>query len=385
MNAPKPLKVDEPVKMVFAGGFLGSGKTTALAGIGKRLIERDLRVGLITNDQTDNLVDTVIARQMLSKLDVPIEEVVKGCFCCRFDELIDHIEKILVHKPDVLLGEPVGSCTDFVAAVANPIKIHYHGLFRFAPFSILVDPDRVRELLLEETKTSFPEDVMYLFQKQLEEADIIILNKIDLLSEQERDRLVSELKSAFPEKDVMALSAKQGPGMDEWIEDLLSGRPGANTVLRQIDYDRYATAEAVLGWLNAALMISSKEPFNARDFAMDLAEFLKKAFKEEQAEIGHLKFIITSGGKAMWANLTHLASNPSISGEDLGDLSSGSLIINARVRIEPEGLERIVRDSLGHVTKSFAVDFDIMDLQCFSPAYPEPPHIVRERVEDRDS
>ena len=78
-----------------------------------------MRVGFITNDQTENLVDTVIARQMLSELDVPVEEVVKGCFCCKFDELIAHVEKILAHDPDVLMGEPVGSCTDFVAAVAN--------------------------------------------------------------------------------------------------------------------------------------------------------------------------------------------------------------------------------------------------------------------------
>jgi G3E family GTPase len=189
MVVPRKIKVEKPVKLIFAGGFLGSGKTTALAALAKRLIERGMRVGLITNDQTENLVDTVIAKQMLSELGVPIEEVVKGCFCCRFDELMDHMEKILAHNPDVLMGEPVGSCTDFVAAVANPIKIGYREAFRFAPFSIMVDPDRVRELLLEETETNFPEEVAYLFGKQMEEADIIALNKIDLLSGQETERL----------------------------------------------------------------------------------------------------------------------------------------------------------------------------------------------------
>ena len=88
MVVPRKIKVDKPVKLIFAGGFLGSGKTTALAALAKRMIERGMRVGLITNDQTENLVDTVIAMQMLSELGVPIEEVVKGCFCCRFDELI---------------------------------------------------------------------------------------------------------------------------------------------------------------------------------------------------------------------------------------------------------------------------------------------------------
>lgn len=381
MTTPKKLEVEKPVKMVFAGGFLGAGKTTALAGLGKLMIERGMRVGLITNDQSHNLVDTVIARQMLSELGVPIEEVVKGCFCCRFDELIDHIEKILEHKPDVLLGEPVGSCTDFVAAVANPIKIHYHEAFRFAPFSIMVDPVRVREMLLGENQTSFPEEVSYLFQKQLEEADIVVLNKTDLLSDDEKERLVSVLADQFSEKSVAAVSAKHGNGMDEWLEDLLSGRPGANTVLRQIDYDRYATAEAVLGWLNAAAALTSNEPFDTRAFGVALSEKLRDVFRAENAEIGHLKFIITSAGKAMWVNITHLADDPSVSGDSLGGLSKASLILNARVRIEPEQLEKIVERALETVAESFDIKPEIMELQCFSPAYPAPPYLMREQVD----
>jgi G3E family GTPase len=116
MEKTRDIQVDSPVKLIFVGGFLGSGKTTALAGIAKRLLRLGKRVGIVTNDQSDNLADTVIVREMLGELGVPIEEVVAGCFCCKFEELIDNIEKILVHKPDLLLGEPVGSCTDFVAA-----------------------------------------------------------------------------------------------------------------------------------------------------------------------------------------------------------------------------------------------------------------------------
>ena len=381
MSPSKTLSVKKPVKLIFAGGFLGSGKTTALASLAKRLIQRDMRVGFITNDQSENLVDTVIVRQMLSELGVPVEEVVKGCFCCKFDELIEHVEKILVHDPDVLMGEPVGSCTDFVAAVANPIKIQYKDAFRFAPFSILVDPDRVRELMLDETETEFPEDVAYLFGKQMEEADNIVLNKIDLISQNESDRLLSAIGETFQDKKLMAVSAKEGSGMDEWLDDLLSGRPGANTVLRQIDYDRYAHAEAVLGWLNAAVFMSAPEPFGASNFARTLLRELRDAFKQKEGEIGHLKIVITAAGKSLWANLTHLASEPSISGETLDELSKAALIINARVRLEPQDLEATVRDVLNTVSMDMGVKSEIDDLQCFSPAYPEPPHVIRESVE----
>jgi G3E family GTPase len=381
MEKTRNIKVDSPVKLIFVGGFLGSGKTTALAGIAKRLLKLGKRVGIVTNDQSDNLADTVIVREMLEGLGVPVEEVVAGCFCCKFEELIDNIEKILLHKPDILLGEPVGSCTDFVAAVANPIKIHYHEAFRFAPFTTMVDPDRVRELLLAETESNFPEEVAYLFGKQLEEADILVLNKIDLLADAEVKRLVSLLTEKYPEKEILAISARDGGGVEKWLEVLLSGRPGANTVLSQIDYDRYARAEAVLGWLNAAIKISSDQLFAADKFVMDLFIELRESFKQEKGEIGHLKSVFTSGGKSFWVNLTNLSSDPMVSGEPMVTLSKGSLILNARVQLDPDRLEKIVRDVLTSVAERFDVKTEIDDLQCFSPAYPNPPHIVRETID----
>jgi G3E family GTPase len=374
------LTVKKPVKLIFAGGFLGSGKTTALAALARRLIRRDMRLGIITNDQTENLVDTVIVKQMLGELGVPVEEVVEGCFCCKFDELIAHMEKIMAHEPDVLLGEPVGSCTDFVATVANPIKIHYKDEFRFAPFSTMVDPHRVREFMLGETDTTFPEEVTYLFMKQLEEADLIVLNKIDLLEDDEIRRLTSILEKKFSGKKVMAVSAREGRGMDQWLEVLLSGRPGANTVLRQIDYDRYARAEAALGWLNSAITVSASEGFDAGEFLNRLAETIRNALQQKNAGIGHLKFVITSAGKATWANVTHLAAEPVISGEQLGNLLKGTLILNARVRLEPDELETIVRASLDRVFKDAGMLFEIVELQCFSPAYPDPPYLMRDSV-----
>ncbi|MEW5910738.1 MAG: GTP-binding protein, partial [Thermodesulfobacteriota bacterium] len=328
-------------------------------------------------------VETVIVREMLSELQVPVEEVVKGCFCCKFDELIEHMEKILIHKPDFLLGEPVGSCTDFVAAVANPVKIHYKDAFRFAPFSIMVDPDRVRGLLLKEHETGFPEEVAYLFSKQVEEADLVVLNKTDLISETERRRLIAALKKEFPGKTYLALSAKQETGLDKWLEILLSGKPGAETVLGQIDYDRYARAEAVLGWLNAAVSISAANPFDAKKFLMNLAVELRDAFSEQNAQIGHLKFVITGGGKSMWANLTRIESDPSLSSVSLGKIRKGTLLINARVRMEPSDLEASVRRVLKEVGKKMGISKRITDLQCFSPAYPEPPYLIRKNIRDR--
>jgi len=378
MKAPKPLKTNKTVRLIFAGGFLGSGKTTALGALAKRLIRKGLRIGIITNDQSGNLADTLIVRQMLEELDVPVEEVVKGCFCCKFDELVEQMEKILGHNPDILMGEPVGSCTDFVAAVAHPIKIHYKDAFIFSPLTTMVDPDRVRELLLKETESTFPEEVAYLFHKQLEEADLIVLNKTDLIGNSEQARLAEALKKEFPKKEVMPVSAINETGMKEWLDLLLSDRPGAETVLGQIDYDRYATAEAVLGWLNAAVKLTSKQSANPEKILTEFVLSMREVFRDRKAGIGHVKCALTTGGKSMWINLTGLEAQPVVSGKKLDDVNSGTLLVNARVKLEPEDLESVVRETLKRISRRHLIHLEVSDLQCFSPAYPAPPYLTRE-------
>jgi G3E family GTPase len=378
MKTPKPLPaVPEPVKLIFVGGFLGAGKTTALGSLAKMLIGRGKKLGIVTNDQSGNLADTLIVRQMIDELSVPVEEVVSGCFCCKFDELIDKIDRILVHGPDILLGEPVGSCTDFVAAVANPIKINYGETFVFAPFTTLVDPERMRELLLAEIPTPFPEEVAYLFGKQLEEADIIVLNKVDMIAGNECRRLMDALKERYPRKEVLAVSARNGQGMETWLEQLVSGRPSAGTVLTQVDYDRYAKAEAVLGWLNAAVKITSNRPFEPEALLERLIRNINDAFCTRNACIGHLKLALTSQGQTQWANITHSNTEPTIGGKPMGEITGATLLINARVQMTPEKLEADVRTAVFVIATQLDLGAEILELQCFSPAYPNPPYLMR--------
>lgn len=83
----------------------------------------------------------------------------------------------------------------------------------------------------------------------------------------------------------------------------------------------------------------------------------------------------------MWVNLTNLKSEPLVSDTVLGELTRGTLILNARVQMEPELLEELVRKSLIEVAARFGVEATVDDLQCFSPAYPTPPNVIREKVE----
>ncbi|MFN4179997.1 MAG: GTP-binding protein [Armatimonadota bacterium] len=372
---PKDLKSQKPVRIIFTGGFLGAGKTTALGSIAKRLLQQGLTVGLVTNDQAANLVDTAIVKE----LGVPVAEIAGGCFCCRFSDLVDATEQILAKNPDVLLGEPVGSCTDLAATVVNPLKLFYGDIFRIAPFSVLVDPHRVKELVLKETETRFPEEVAYLFHKQLEEADIIVLNKVDILNPEEADRLVMALKELQPKKPVLKVSALRGDGVDEWLKMLMTDAPAGSHILRDIDYDTYAKGEAVLGWLNSTIRLIGSPQFNARQFAEVLMRELQSAINDHNAEVAHLKFLLTSGTQMLRGHLTKSDAEPNFVGE-LDEVEEATLVVNARVTLSPELLSDITKQGILKAAEAVNAEAEILNLQSFSPPYPRPPYRVTEPV-----
>ena len=164
------------LRFILLGGFLGAGKTTALARLARHYAGRGQRVGLVTNDQAQDLVDT----NSLRAQGFAAEEVAGACFCCRFDDLVGKVGQLQSgERPDVILAEPVGSCTDLVATVVQPLRDLYGDRFEVAPYPVLFKPSQGSRILRNESGSGFSPKAAYIFRKQLEEADAIVINRID--------------------------------------------------------------------------------------------------------------------------------------------------------------------------------------------------------------
>ena len=278
------------MKLFLVGGFLGSGKTTAIQQACMELLYDDVKVAVITNDQGSRLVDTTFIRSF----SIPIQEVVNGCFCCNYEHL-DHSISLLIeqHDPAIIFAESVGSCTDLVATIAKPLAKFHPQL----DVSISVFADACLLLSLVNGASCFlDETVQYIYKKQLEEADIIVVNKIDLLDNDELQQVKEILQSDYSGKKILFQNSLNKESIQKWINDLNNYKTPGHRKSLDLDYDIYGEGEAKLGWMDADLSIITAD-HNAYEATLTLINKIFSKIIELQLPIGHLKFLIDDGSE----------------------------------------------------------------------------------------
>jgi len=265
--------------------------------------------------------------------------------------------KLAAAESDVILAEPVGSCMDISATILQPLKRFHGGDYQLAPFTVLVDPERARDLLSE----SADEKLSYLFRNQLAEADLVFFTRADL------DPTYPDL----PGDAAGALSTLTGEGVEQWLSLVLAPSETAGRKLLDVDYGRYAEAEAALGWLNLRARIELDSPRSPSLVVGPLLDELDARLTDAGAQIMHLKVMDDSPAGWIRASLCRNGQDPLVD----GDLTASAglqhdLVINLRALADPLLLAGIVRTAVG----SLPGRAEILQEQAFRPAPPRPEH-----------
>lgn len=161
---------------------------------------------------------------------------------------------------------------------------------------MLVDPERIKLLLPEGEDINLPEEIKYLMQLQLEEADLIVLNKIDLMTPEEIERDVAFLEEACPDIPVMKISALTREGIPELAEYLETHE----TLLKNFsvrDDEKFQEAEKTLTWYNRRLFFKQldDEKIDCNAVIDDLIEEIRMGLIERKRNVPHLKTFATAG------------------------------------------------------------------------------------------
>lgn len=360
------------MKLHLVGGFLGSGKTTAIASAAKQLMDRGQIVGVVTNDQGRYLVDSAFFESQM----MPVTAVTGGCFCCNYDKLTDQLDEMLEkYQPDVIFAESVGSCADIVATVINPLVELAQDAMKPASFSLFTD-SRLLYQRLSGGDMPFSEDVVYIFDEQIEEANFLIINKRDLLTRAQTAELLQLAHARYPHKEIRLQDSYEASNITAWLalidsEEMLLPRQAVD-----IDYDRYAKGENQLVWLNEEITLSHIQEGLSRRVVIDFIRNIIEPLYDEGKGNCHIKFMITSRQTAY--KLSFVSVQDIKWFEAIPDFEDNRLHILLNVRLENDiaRLTNYIDLALIRLVNHFGVIYQKEKFEGFYPAYPTPQHRI---------
>lgn len=356
-------------RFLMIGGFLGAGKTTTIARLARHYTDQGLKVGLVTNDQAYGLVDT----ETLRAQGFDVGEVPGACFCCKFNDLIETAAALGADgQPDIILTEPVGSCTDLVATVLRPLSHLFGDRYELGPLAVLCKPEHGLKIL-GGGSGGFSPQAAYIFLKQLEEAQIIVLNKVDKLSTDERTELLQLLQQRFPDQMIFAASGTSGEGFEALIDAFDSQNELTEQTL-DIDYDTYAEGEAALGWLNCGVTLTAENPFSLDEIVQRLVGEFSATLLAADMEPGHVKVLGATEQATAIANWVASDEPAELSVASKAEVTKTDALINVRVHGDPDDVAKLVESAVERVAQQCDLEAKLSEVQYFRPGRPEPTH-----------
>ena len=196
------------MQILIISGFLGSGKTSILMPFVKRLTAKGKKVAIIENEIGERGVDDLY----LKEHGLLVKEIYQGCICCdlRTDLVSALIELERDYKPEVIVMEPTGVADPYLTLSA---LAGYPGYVESKTMVSVVDAERFEEIL--DLKISLVID-------GVKTADLIALNKIDLISPENLETLRNEIQRINPDSELISVSALDEKLLGELFESIES-------------------------------------------------------------------------------------------------------------------------------------------------------------------
>lgn len=324
-------------------------------------------MGVVTNDQGKYLVDTAFVRLA----DLPAVEVTGGCFCCNYHDLNNQLSRLLDEAhPDVVFAESVGSCADIVAKVVKPLLAYGDERIQPSTYSVFVD-SRLLLRWVEGKMLPFSEDVVYIFSQQLQEAGLLVMNKVDLLNFSDRAKLANWAETRSNGgmwRFQNSLSAESVAG---WVYLLEGGDLSLPERTLNLDYERYGRGEAQMAWLDESLYFEFSAG-NSRMVIIRIIEAILDILRADGVGIGHLKFFLQDGAHDIKVSLTGVLEEDwdQALPKELGD--KVQMLVNMCAETSAEQLHQFFLWALHEVQQRYAYDFTETNLDYFHPAKHDP-------------
>ena len=348
-------------KFAVFSGFLGSGKTTLMIALTRYLNAKGIKSAMISND----LGGPGLADHRYAKLDgCNASELTGTCICYQTENLVSRLDQLFdVDGCSMVVSDIPGFGIGALDHVYHKLQREYPGRFALGPFTVLCEPETLQRL-----SDHWDPDLCYILKMQLMEADLIILNKCDLLSESQQEEGIRQLRQMNPQARVISVSAVTGEGLDTLSQALLSGEASLRTPDLGYGGSAFSSAMGRICEYNIqyhALVCCND--FNGTAYLRDLAEGFRRDLKKVHAEIPHMKLLAwTPQGDYGKVDLLGV-SRPVMTAKALkGPCTELAVILNASVFCDAKKMDCISENVVDQVSSAYELTVTVFRKECFS-------------------
>ena len=347
-------------KFAVFSGFLGSGKTTTMMALTRYHTAHYGKAAMISNDLGHgvNLADNRYAQLC----GCNASEMTDECICYQNENLADRLNSYYDDGCGLVISDIPGFGVGALEHVYHGLTEKFPGQFELAPFTVLVEPQTV-ELLRSGTGG----DLHYLYDTQLVEADLIVLNKCDLLSSAQREADIAWLEEHYPLAKVIAISALKEEGLDALSKALTEG--AASMRRPDIGYGGEAFLSAMSRMSEYYLQYHAVvccNDFDGNAYLMALAQHVQADVQAAGYEIPHLKLLawepegdfgkVDLLGTGREIEVNHRFERP---------CTELAVILNASAACPADRLDVIVTDAARAVSDEYQLELMIFKKECF--------------------
>jgi len=339
----------ENTKILMVGGHFASGKTTLLMKMLGILTKGGYKVGLLVND-----VGPVDYKMVASLTNCSVEEVSRHCMCMKPKDLKEALRKLLTPDHNVLLIEEIGfgnpyNCWNTLSEILPAIDSNVE----LSPITVMVDA----EYLLRSYQ-GFVSSLPPIMEQQLSEAELIVVNKVDLQNPDSLNRVKEIIVKVNDRAKIFFTSALTGIGVDSLIPAMMESKwQQGKARSSEGVFERRTQYFTDMTWVAYRANFELKKEEIIQNVVGDLLIKMGKGIIARKGEIVRVKAYSDEPAEKTYASLTpdlRVEFQPNTF--SASKIRAGKLTISCVVKgLEISEISAALKEALAEISKGFLV------------------------------